>query len=307
VSGVRRFAAIGLAFLAIGGAFPRSASPRPAGPATALAVYGGLGTWLDIFAADSWPRARAVVAAARTAGVGTLYLQTSNYSQTSDIVRPRALGQFLDAAHAAGLNVVAWYLPGFANPTLDARRARAAIRFRSADGQRFDAFALDIEASIVSKVRLRNERLLALARLLRRSVPAAYPLGAIIPSPVGMRRHPRYWPSFPYLGLARSFDAFLPMAYFSYYAHTATAAYAYARDVVTEIRVRTGRPDEPIHVIGGSASTIPSATLAGFVRAVSDCGVEGVSLYAFPETSAREWADLAAATLGRSPLPSCRH
>jgi hypothetical protein len=284
------------------GATTASTGGRPSAPE----VYGGVGSWLDIFAGSVWSRADAVVAAARADGVRTIYLQTSNYSQPAGIVRPAALGRFLAAAHAAGLRVVAWYLPGFASPGLDARRALAAVRFRSASGQRFDGFALDIEASIVSSVELRNARLLALARLLRRSVPAAYPLGAIIPSPVGMHRHPRYWPGFPYRGLARSFDAFLPMAYFSSHAHTRRAVYAYARDVVAEIRARTGKPHELIHVIGGIATGLSQSAMTGFVEAVSNCGAQGISLYAFPQTSRREWADLTSASLGGPAAPDCR-
>jgi hypothetical protein len=281
-------------------------SARAAGAPSALEVYGGLGSWLDIFAGRLWSHPAIVVASAKAHGVGTLYLQSSNYSQASDIVRPAALGRFLEAAHAAGLKVVAWYLPSFSNPTLDSRRAQAALVFRSARGQRFDGFALDIEASSVANVSLRNARLLALAQLLRRTAPTPYPLGAIIPSPVGMRRHPHYWPRFPYSRLATFFDAFLPMAYFSYYAHTSATAYAYARNVVMAIRARTGRPDELIHVIGGSSSVMPAATLAGFVGAVSDCGAQGISLYAFPQTSAQDWTDLAAANLGGIATPACR-
>jgi hypothetical protein len=303
---VSRFALAVALLVAFCGAAPLTAPARTSDRPSALAVYGGLGSWLDIFASASWSHAQAVVAAAKADGVGTLYLQTSNYSQPRDIVRPTALGRFVDAAHAAGLKVVAWYLPGFMSGPLDARRALAAIRFRSASGQRFDAFALDIEASLVPKIPLRNQRLLTLARRLRRSVPPSYPLGAIIPSPVGMHRHPHYWPQFPYLGLAQSFDAFLPMAYFSYYAHTATAAYNYARDVAIEIRARTEQPRELIHMIGGSASAIPPAALAGFVQAVSDCAAEGISLYAFPETSAQDWTRLASATLGGNPVASCQ-
>src|SRR4029077_2122549 len=127
-----------------------------------------------------------------------LYLQTSNYTQRAAIVRPAALGRFVDAAHAAGLRVVAWYLPGFANPRLDAKRTLAALRFRSASGQAFDGFALDIEASIVRNVAVRKARLLSLTAFLRRAAPQNYPLGAIIPSPVGIRRHRHYWPGFPY-------------------------------------------------------------------------------------------------------------
>jgi hypothetical protein len=309
---VARLAAFALVFALVlaawwGGAPTGTAAARgSAGGASAPEVYGGVGSWLDIFAGSVWSQADAVVAAAKADGVGTIYLQTSNYSQPAAIVRPAALGRFLAAAHAAGLRVVGWYLPGLANPGLDARRALAAIRFRSASGQRFDGFALDIEAGIVSSVGLRNARLLALARLLRRSVAARYPLGAIIPSPVGMHRHPRYWPGFPYRGLARSFDAFLPMAYFSSHAHTRRAVYAYARDVVAEIRARTGNPNELIHVIGGIATGLTQPAMTGFVEAVSDCGAQGISLYAFPQTSPREWADLDKATLGRPATADCR-
>jgi hypothetical protein len=305
---MKRLAVTALALLALCCAVPlvSLSSVRAAGAPSALEVYGGLGSWLDIFAGRLWSNPAPVVASAKRHGVGTLYLQTSNYSQRSDIIRPAVLGRFVEAAHAAGLKVVAWYLPGFSNPARDARRARAAIAFRSVRGQRFDGFALDIEASYVANVSLRNARLLALAQLLRRTAPTPYPLGAIIPSPVGMRRHPYYWPGFPYSRLASIFDAFLPMAYFSYYAHTRAAAYSYARDVVLAIRAQTGRSDEVIHVIGGSARVMPGATLAGFVGAVSDCGAQGISLYAFPQTSGQDWVDLEAASLGGTATPACR-
>jgi len=278
----------------------------PAAP-PAAAVFGGLGSWLDIFAADAWSSPAAVVARARAAGVRTLYLQTSNYSQRTGIVRPAALGLFVDAAHAAGLRVVAWYLPGFANPRLDARRTVAALRFRSATGQAFDGFALDIEASLVRNVAERNARLLSLAALLHRTAPAGYPLGAIIPSPVGIRRHRHYWPGFPYATLARSFDAILPMAYFSHYAHSARAAYAYAHEAMTLLRAHTAGRLPLVHMIGGSGRNIPAATLAGFVRAASECGARGISLYAFPQTSAADWAVLRAASLRGPARASCAH
>lgn len=263
-------------------------------------VYSGLGSWLDIYAGRPWSDPNGLVARAKENGVTTLYLQTSNYRQKAAIVRPFVLGAFIDAAHAAGLRVVAWYLPGFTRPRRDAARALAAIRFRSQSGQRFDGFALDIEASLVRDVRVRNERLLALAALVRSAAPHPYQLGAIFPSPVGMRRHPHYWPGFPYAALAPSFDAFLPMAYFSHYAHTPAAAYAYAHDVIVMLRAQLGTR-VPIHMIGGSSARMPAATLTGFVRAVSQCGVQGVSLYAFPQTSSADWAALSVARLGGRP------
>jgi hypothetical protein len=278
-----------------------SATPQP----DTAAVYGGLGSWVDIFASQAWRNPKAVVEVLRANEVGTLYVETSNYSQSRDILYPTALGRFVEAAHAAGLNVVGWYLPSFARPALDARRALAAIRFRSAHGQRFDSFALDIEASVVRNVELRNARLIALARSLRRAAPPGYPLGAVVPSPVGMRRHPHYWPDFPFAALATTFDAFVPMAYFSYYAKTPAAAYAYARNVIVAIRRETGLPEVPIHVIGGLANRARIAEVDRFIQAASDCGVAGISLYAFFQTSGAQWSRLRQATLGASPLPSC--
>jgi hypothetical protein len=134
-----------------------------------------------------------------------------------------------------------------------------------------------------------------------------YPLGAIIPSPVGMARHPTYWPGFPYLPLARTFDVFLPMAYFSYYAHDSSAVYTYTRAVVRQIRARTATPDVPIHVIGGLAGGLGAGAMAGFVRALADCAVAGASLYEYPQTTAGQWARLASLSFDlAAPSDACR-
>ncbi len=227
-------------------------------------------------------------------GARTLYLQTGNYEQRVDLVRPHALGRFLAAAHAAGLRVVAWYLPSFANPAQDRRRALAAIRFRSASGARFDAFALDIEASLVKPVSLRNRRLLHLSARLRAAVGRRYPLGAIIPSPVGMRKHPKYWPHFPYRPLARFYDVFLPMAYSTDAGlRGSKATRAYNSADVAAIRIRTGNPHVAIHLIGGLAGAMGGKETAGFMRAVADCAPFGYSLYEFPITSRAAWTALA--------------
>jgi hypothetical protein len=282
----------------------QAAAAAPSAPMTS-AIYGGAGSWVDIFATRARANPERVVSALQGHGVTTLYLETSNYSQRADVVHPEVVGRFIDAAHAAGMSAVAWYLPSFAQPRLDSRRALAALHFRSSTGQSFDSFALDIEASVVQNVALRNARLLQLARTLRAAASPAYPLGAIIPSPVGMRRHPTYWPRFPFRGLATTFDAFLPMAYFSYYVSTRAAAYVYARDVVTAIRRGTDRSDVPVHMIGGIASRIGAPALDGFIRAAQDCGVTGLSLYAFLETSPAQWTRLAGATFGAVPAASC--
>ena len=259
------------------------------------APYAGLGTWLDIFAGSAWANPRREVAAMAQEGARTIYLQTGNYSQPVDLVRPRALGGFLDAAHAAGLRVVAWYLPAFVTAAQDERRALAAIRFRSGSGERFDGFALDIEASLVKPASLRSRRLVRLSARLRAAAGRRYPLGAIIPSAVGMRRHPRYWPRFPYRQLARFYDVFLPMAYATNaHVHGVKATRAYDAADIAAIRTATGNPRVPIHLIGGIAGTMGADETAGFMRAVADCAPLGYSLYEFPITSRTNWRGLIA-------------
>ena len=266
-----------------------------AGASRHRSAYAGLGTWLDIYATASWAHPEQEVAAMARDGVRTLYLQTGNYEQSVDLVRPRKLGRFVDAAHAAGMRVVAWYLPSFLYPVQDTRAALAAIRFRSAKGERFDSFALDIEASLVHSVPLRSHRLLQLSNRLRRAVGRRYPLGAIIPSPVGIRRHPTYWPRFPYRALARTYNVFLPMAYATdagIRGIRATRSYN-AADIAI-IRSRTGKPHVPIHLIGGLANAMGPRETAGFMRAVADCSPLGYSLYAFSVTRQATWKALAA-------------
>jgi len=268
-------------------------------------AYAGLGTWLDIYATASWAHPQQEVAAMARDGVKTLYLQTGNYEQRANLVRRRALGRYIDAAHAARIRVVAWYLPSFADPAQDTRRSLAAIRFRSSRGERFDSFALDVEASLVKPASLRNERLLRLSARLRAAVGRRYALGAIIPSPVGIRRHPAYWPHFPYRQLAGYYDVFLPMAYATdagVRGSNATRLYN-AADVAL-IRTHTGRPHVPIHLIGGLADAMGPKETAGFLRAVADCAPLGYSLYDFPLTSRAAWKALAAHRYVRRGSPS---
>ena len=259
-------------------------------PSPSLAPYAGLGTWLDIYATSYWDNPEQQVAAMARDGVKTLYLQTGNYDQ---LANRKELGRFIDAAHAHGLRVVAWYLPSFASPEQDARRALAAIRFRSARGERFDSFALDIEASIVTSEVLRNQRLLSLSERLRRAAGPGYALGAIIPSPLGMIRHPHYWRSFPYRAVARLYDVFLPMAYFTdHHVHGIRRVRSYLAADVAVIRHRTGNPHVPIHLIGGISGSMTATDTTAFMRAVADCRPLGYSLYAFSVMRRGQWPKL---------------
>jgi hypothetical protein len=268
------------------------AGSAAATPSRDLTAYQGLATWLDIYDHAEWRAPDPGVQAMAEHGVRTLFVETGNSHQATDVVRPGQLGRLVDSAHAAGLRVVAWYLPTLLYPSRDLRRVLAAVRFRTPGGGRFDSFALDIEASDVRTVSLRNARLLALAAALRTAVGGSYPLGAIVPSAVGMELHPKYWPGFPYAGLEQSVDVFLPMAYFTYRVKSRGASARYVMRSLALLRAGAGA-DVPVHVIGGIADSASTADVLGFMDAVARCGVVGYSLYDFPTTAAAAWTALA--------------
>jgi hypothetical protein len=235
--------ALAALLLALSVSSGRAASTRHDSP------FAGLGTWVDIYSAE-WADPEAAVAAMAAHGVRTLYLETGNYSHRVNVFRPYRAGRFIDAAHAAGMQVVAWYLPAFLNIKIDARKALGAIGFRSATGEQFDGFALDIEATKVRSLALRDRRLISLSSRIRYTVGRTYPLGAITPSPVGMS--PSYWPDIPYSTLSHYYKAFLPMAYSTMRGiRGRKGTRAFLTSTVTDIRDASGKPKFPIHIIGG--------------------------------------------------------
>ncbi len=282
--------------LLVAGAFALgpAAALQPAAASAPVRSYRGLGTWVDMYDARAWDDPGAALGDMAARGVRTLYLETANYHLPTDssMFRRAAAGSLIEEAHARGIKVVAWYLPGFKDPARDYRRSMAAIRYRTPAGQRFDAFALDIEASVVKDVDLRSSRLRALSRRIRDSVGEAYPLGAIIPSPAGMVMHPGYWPGFPYEDLADTYDVFVPMGYYTYHGDGYANAYRDTRDNIRIIREQTGRPAMPIHVIAGDGARSSATETRAYVRALREHGVLGGSMYDWATTSDASWRAL---------------
>jgi len=277
-----------LAFaLALGAA---AALPQAAAAASAPVVsYRGLGTWVDMYDARAWNDPAAAVKDMERHGVHTLFVETSNYHWPSALNKPAALGALIEQAHAHGLKVVAWYLPGFSDPTKDYKRSMAAIGFRSAAGQKFDSFTLDIEASIVKNIDTRNSRLRTLSNRIRAAVGSSYPLGACTPSPAGMAINAGYWPRFPFKMLAGIFDVFVPMGYYTYHGDGYANAYRDTRNNIRIIREQTGRPGIPIHVIAGDAAKSSGSETTAYVRALRENGALGGSMYDWATTSDASW------------------
>ena len=268
------------------------ASAAPAAERADASVFGGLGTWVDIYdgAVYAAPERAAERIAARK--VQTVWVETANYGASVDVVQPVRLGRLVDALHARGVRAVAWYLPGHANPALDRRRALAMLAFRTPQGDSFDGVALDIESTRLRNVTLRSQRAVALARQLRKA-SGDMPVAIVPFNPRGLERRPSTWPRFPWMELAAQADAFAPMVYTGGAYVGFDATYGYVTRALRLLRAHTGNPDVPVHVAGGVANRMGPEELAGFAAAVEDDGATiGVSLYDWMTTPARAWPAL---------------
>jgi hypothetical protein len=224
-----------------------------------------------------------------TNGVRTLYLETSNFNRAFPFVDKQGVAAFVDSAHEANMQIVAWYLPGFVDVGLDAKRSKAAIRYRTDAGNGFDGFALDIESPEVADAGVRTARLLELSRRLRTFAGEGYPLGGIIPSPRGIVVHKQYWPGFPYADLAAIYDAIMPMSYFTWHHPTGPSTHLYLTQNIRIIRREVGSDQVPIHVIGGIAQDSSVAQAQAFVNVLRERGAIGGSYYTYPGVDDAEW------------------
>jgi len=228
-------------------------------------------------------------------GIRTIYLQSSNYNRDRPFVHPDGVEAIIDAAHRRGIEVVAWYLPGFRDLPLDLHRAVRTIRFETRRGNGFDSFALDIESSEVRRPSLRTTRLLRMSAAIRRAAGAEYPLGAIMASPDRLvRTDPRFWPGFPWRRLADTYDVFLPMTYYTYRVKGPRAAALYTAQNVQIIRQQTSGMQVPIHVVGGISFDATGPETKGFVHTVLERDVIGASYYTFPGITLDQWKALSA-------------
>lgn len=265
--------------------------PAFAAPQDLLAPFRGLSTWIDLYDTDQPPRDQ--VASAVAGGAQLLYVQSARFNSPTDLHDHARLGEVIEAAHDAGLQVLVWYLPDFLDLERDLRRSRAAIGFVSPRGDRPDAFGLDIESELLPDPAQRSRRLLALASAVRSSTDAigGMPSAAIVLPPLQLDLRPAWWPEFPYAALRPSFDAYIPMSYSSFRGTDAETTYGWNARNVSELRARTGDPALPVHLAGGIADRLPA--VEAFVRAAIDTGVIGAGLYDLRTTPATAWPTLA--------------
>ncbi len=261
-------------------------------PKFTLDPYRGLGAWMDVY---DWTTTFAkhgpalepdAVDALAAQGVQTLFIQASKWDAPTDVLEPERLLAFVDRAHHHGIDVVGWYLPTLEDPARDLQRLLAIAALP------IDGLAVDIEGRNVGDVGERNRRLVALSAQLRAALPGLT-IGAIPLEPVLMEDvNPSYWPGFPWAELAPHYDVWLPMAYWTNRRGGWRDAYLYTAANIDRVRERIGRPDAPVHALGGIGDTTSPADLVGFRTAATERGAIGGSIYDFRTTQAPHWPEL---------------
>ncbi len=280
-----------------------------------IGPYRGLGTWVDSYDTDpAYTRGRPPVgpsdpAEMAAAGVRTLFLQASRSDTraTGMTTDPWVLADLLLSAHAAGLDVVAWYLPKWTADDEDLERLLAVHRFEVL-GHRFDGLAVDIEwnrGELEEDPAERSRRLVLLSERLRHSSGDAVLGGIVMPPVLTDEINPDFWPGFPWAELAPLYDVWLPMSYWSFRTEEHADPGYYSGRNIDLLRLNLGQPGAVVHGIGGvgaddghvAGADEPLAgadDMAGFVGSLAEAGAVGGSVY--------DWATTGPATrveLGR--------
>ena len=291
---------VGLALtLVLAGCQPAPPTPPPSPDPARASVAAGLGAWWDVWdwsptfvrsrnGSASPPLRLADVDRLADARVQTLYIQTATFRHPAVLLDPTLLRRIVDRAHARGMRVVGWYLPEFRDVKFDLDRLVAIAQFG------FDGLGVDIESTANPDVADRTRKLVTESQFLRGAF-AQLPLIAIPVTPVIWEELNRsWWPGFPYRQLVPFYDAWAPMAYWSYRTPQSgwKDPYRYTYESVVRLRRLTGRPDLPVHPIGGEAAGLTGEDVFWMNAAMVDSGAIGGSIYDDASTPGALWGAL---------------
>lgn len=273
-----------------------------------VAVYAGLGAWIDTYdyvttyAGPNPPVTPGTVDQLAGRGVKTIYLQpVRNDAKTpGGLIDADLLASFLTRAHAKKIAVVGWSTPRFVDVAFDLERLVKIADFDH-KGQRFDGVAVDIEDNeSMRDPTTRSANLLALSRQLRARVGADTALGAIVMPAVQLDIvNPAFWPAFPWGELRAFYDVWMPMTYWTTRDEISgwRDGERYTTESVRLMREHLADPEARVHPIGGIADVSTPDQVAGFNRALAATGAIGGSLYDVATTTEPIWRAL-------EPLPS---
>jgi hypothetical protein len=288
-----------------------AAVPAGAGGAS-VTPFRGVGAWIDVF--DYAPRLQKAGTALRVTpdsvsdmaalGVRTLYVQVANpdgapSNQLTDRAELRAI---LQRAHDHGMAVIPWFLPALTAPADDLAVMKQIVALR-AGGERVDGIGLDLESTEVADLAVRNRRTVDYARRVRKLVGTSVPLASIVYPAVQLEvLNTTLWPDFPYRGVGKYVDVWMPMSYYTYRSPESglRSAYRYTVDSVDRLRRHLGDPAAPVHLIGGLAEDSTPDDYLDMTRAARATNAVGWSIYDYATTGSWSWPYLR----GEVPVPT---
>lgn len=278
---------------------------EPSEPMSVL-PYAGLGSWVDVFDFDpayqDAGRSPVVtvddLAVMAATGVETVYLQAARLDDRSPggLAAPELVAEWLDAAAALELDIVAWYLPTFADVEADLERLDLLRRFETGRGNRFAGVGVDIEfRRDVPDDAVRSARLVELSERLSEIGIEGDVWSAIVLPPTLMEVvNPDFWPGFPWAGIAPHYEVWMPMSYWS--GRTEASGFKdgldYNVDVVRRMRTNLADPDAIVHSIGGIGDEVTEGQIRDFVESLGVTRSIGGSIYDYRTMSAGSWAVL---------------
>jgi hypothetical protein len=245
-----------------------------------LAPVRGKGMWLTTWE-DSRVDVPRVVAQAKAAGLTQLWVRTGGTYQ--GWYGAPLLTRLLPAAHAAGIQVVAWDYPTLGDPVADAARAAKVITGKFG-GERIDAFSPDIEEIYEGTFDTPRRVRVYLSRV--RATAGSLPVIATVLRPLDGDLSAR-----PYRAMAPYVDVFAPMIYWSCNEPGVTALSA----------LRPLAKLRPVHLIGQSYNMGPEGGRPGmptareiwrFLDVAKRGGAVGASLYVYDQTREPQWRAL---------------
>lgn len=228
----------------------------------------------------------AQVDAAAQHGAQTLYIQTARFRSNSTVLDEPTLRNLISRAHLRGMKVIGWYLPTFTDLVRDLDRIYAMKRLN------LDGIAIDIEAQDVKDPATRTLAMVIETVYARVYFGQTTPMGAITMPPVHLSSiNPSYWPGFPWEFVGQSYDAVLPMSYWT--LRKAGSTYAnptrHIGDDVRLARTLSKNPRLAVHEVGGLAEDVTPTQASQMVAACRAAGCIGGSLYDATTTSPAVW------------------
>jgi hypothetical protein len=259
---------------------PRCQGCLPRAAVDKTNVFAGLGAWWDVY---DWspsfsPGTKLGVAdvdrLARD-GVQVLYIQSGKANRPELVLDRDRFVSIFRRAHLRGLRVVPWYLPAFVDAKVDVPRLVEPLKLG------VDGIAMDIESRDNPDLALRNKLLVFETWFTRFVLPDVAMAAIVLPPVVTDVINPAFWPQFPWGQIAKAYDAWMPMGYWT--NRTTASGWRdggrYTTENIDRVRAHVGDRNAAVHPVGGIANEVTPAEVGGFVAAARSRGSIGASLY----------------------------